>query len=43
VSEFLGRVRYERADEPVSHPNGYELRRVVRTAGPIEVERPAGP
>src|SRR5215211_8955059 len=40
VSEFLGRARYERADEPVSHRNGYEPRRVVTTAGPVELERP---
>src|SRR4051794_4621505 len=40
VSEFLGRVRYERAEEPVSYRNGYEPRRVVTTAGPVELERP---
>src|SRR5687768_8591550 len=40
VTEFLGRVRYERAEEPVSHCNGYERRRVVTTAGPVELERP---
>src|SRR3954467_12068462 len=40
VTEFLGRVRYERAQEPVSHHNGYEPRRVVTTAGPVELERP---
>jgi len=40
VSEFLGRARYERAGEPVSHRNGYEPRRVVTTAGPVELERP---
>ena len=40
VSEFLGRARYERADECVSHRNGYERRRVVTTAGPVELERP---
>src|SRR5256885_16655577 len=34
VTEFLGRVRYERASEPVSHRNGYEPRTVVTTAGP---------
>jgi hypothetical protein len=28
------------ADEPVSHRNGYEPRRVVTTAGPVELERP---
>jgi putative transposase len=40
VSEFLGRARYERAIDPVSHRNGYEPRRVVTTAGPVELERP---
>src|SRR4051794_24223059 len=40
VTEFLGRVRYERASDPVSHRNGYEPRRVLTTAGPIELERP---
>jgi mutator family transposase len=40
VSEFLGRARYERALDPVSHRNGYEPRRVVTTAGPVELERP---
>src|SRR5919198_6548442 len=40
VSEFLGRARYERAIDPVSHRNGYESRRVVTTAGPVELERP---
>ncbi len=40
VTEFLGRVRYERASDPVSHRNGYEPRRVVTTAGPVELERP---
>jgi len=40
VTEFLGRVRYERAGDPVTHRNGYEPRRVVTTAGPVELERP---
>jgi transposase-like protein len=40
VTEFLGRVRYERAEEAVSYRNGYEPRRVVTTAGPVELERP---
>jgi putative transposase len=40
VTEFLGRVRYERTEEPVSHRNGHESRRVVTTAGPVELERP---
>src|SRR3954447_24888531 len=43
VTEFLGRVRYERAAEPVSHRNGYEPRRVVTTARPREPERPRVP
>ena len=38
VTEFLGRVRYERATDPVSHRNGYELRTVVTTAGPLELK-----
>lgn len=40
VSEFLGRGRYERTEEPVSHRNGYEPRTVKTTSGSIEVERP---
>src|SRR3954466_9502945 len=40
LTEFLGRVRYERAEDPVGHRNGYEPRRVVTTAGPVELERP---
>src|SRR3982751_2626087 len=40
VTEFLSRVRYERTSDPVSHRNGYEPRRVVTTAGPVELERP---
>src|SRR5256885_4003353 len=40
VTEFLGRGRYKRVSEPVSHRNGYERRRVVTTAGPVELERP---
>jgi putative transposase len=40
VTGFLGRVRYERAADPVSHRNGYEPRKVVTTAGPVELERP---
>jgi putative transposase len=40
VTEFLGRVRYERTGEPVSYRNGYEPRRVVTTAGPVELDRP---
>jgi putative transposase len=40
VTEFLGRRRYERAGETVSHRNGYEPRTVKTTAGPVELERP---
>jgi transposase-like protein len=40
VSEFLGRGRYERAEETVSHRNGYEPRTVKMTSGPVELERP---
>lgn len=40
VTEFLGRRRYERAEEPVSHRNGYEPRTVKTTAGPMRLERP---
>src|SRR5918992_352321 len=40
VSEFLGRARYERAEETVSHRNGYERRKVRTTSGAVELERP---
>jgi putative transposase len=40
LSEFLGRERYERRGEPISHRNGYERVRVKTTAGPLELERP---
>lgn len=40
LSEFLGRERYERRGEPVSHRNGYERVTVKSTAGPLELERP---
>lgn len=40
VSEFLGRARYERTGEPVSHRNGYEPRTVKTTSGPVRLERP---
>src|SRR5829696_2056443 len=40
VTEFLGRARYERAEETVSHRNGYESRTVRTTSGPVELERP---
>ena len=40
VTEFLGRARYERAEETVSHRNGYEPRTVKTTSGSVELERP---
>lgn len=40
VSEFLGRGRYERSDETVSHRNGYEPRTVKTTSGSMTLERP---
>lgn len=40
VTEFLGRRRYERAQETVSHRNGYEPRTVKTTSGPMRLERP---
>src|SRR5438874_10193941 len=40
VTEFLGRGRYERAGETVSHRNGYEPRTVKTASGPMELERP---
>ena len=40
LSEFLGRERYERRGEPLSHRNGYERVTVKTTAGPLELERP---
>jgi putative transposase len=33
VTEFLGRARYERAEEAVSHPNAYEPRKAKTTSG----------
>ncbi|MBX5485426.1 MAG: IS256 family transposase [Mycolicibacterium hassiacum] len=40
LTEFLGRERYERRAEPVSHRNGYEPVTVKTTAGPLKLERP---
>jgi transposase-like protein len=40
VTEFLGRRRYERSEETVSHRNGYEPRTVRTTSGPVDLERP---
>jgi putative transposase len=35
VSEFLGRQRYERAEETVSYRNGYEPTKVRTMSGPL--------
>ena len=40
LTEFLGRERYERRSEPISHRNGYEPVTVRTTAGPLELSRP---
>ena len=40
VTEFLGRQRYERAEETVSYRNGYEPTTVKTTSGPVRLERP---
>ena len=40
VTEFLGRARYERAGDVVSHRNGYEPRKVRTTSGTVKLERP---
>jgi putative transposase len=40
LSEFLGRERYERRGEPISHRNGYERVTVKTTAGSLQLERP---
>jgi putative transposase len=40
VTEFLGRRRYERAEETVSHRNGHEPRTVKTTSGAMHLERP---
>ena len=40
VTEFLGRRRYERAGETVSHRNGHEPRTVKTTSGSVALERP---
>lgn len=40
VTEFLGRQRYERAEETVSHRNGHEPRTVKTTSGSVALERP---
>ena len=40
VTEFLGRRRYERAGEPVSHRNGHEPKTVKTTSGAMRLKRP---
>jgi transposase-like protein len=40
VTEFLGRSRYERAEEPVSHRNGHEPKTIKTTSGSMDLERP---
>jgi putative transposase len=40
VSEFLGRRRYERSAQTVSHRNGYEPRTIRTTSGRVDLERP---
>jgi putative transposase len=40
VTEFLGRSRYERAEEIVSHRNGYEPKTVKSTSGAMRLARP---
>lgn len=40
VTEFLGRRRYQRAQEAVSHRNGHEPRTIKTTSGSMDLERP---
>jgi putative transposase len=40
VSEFLGRRRYERCEETVSHRNGHEPKTVKTTSGAMRLQRP---
>src|ERR1035437_6130463 len=40
VSEFLGRRRYERAEETVSHRNGYEPKTAKTASGALGLDRP---
>jgi putative transposase len=41
LTGFLGRARYERADDPVAHRNGFERpQKIATTSGPMRVERP---
>jgi len=43
VSEFLGRARYERSGEPISHRNGYGRRTVKTTSGRLNYRLPREP
>lgn len=40
VTEFLGRRRYERTGETVSHRNGHEPKTIRTTSGRVRLERP---
>jgi putative transposase len=40
VAEFLGRRRYQRAEETVSHRNGHEPKTIKTTSGSMDLERP---
>jgi putative transposase len=40
VTEFLGRRRYQRAEETVSHRNGHEPKTIKTTSGSLNVKRP---
>jgi putative transposase len=40
VTEFLGRRRYQRAEETVSHRNGHEPKTIKTTSGSMDLERP---
>ena len=40
VTEFLGRRRYQRVGETVSHRNGHESKTVKTTSGAMRLERP---
>lgn len=40
VTEFLGRRRYQRAEETVSYRNGHEPKSIKTTSGSMNLERP---
>jgi putative transposase len=40
VTQFLGRSRYERAENTVSHRNGHEPKTIKTTSGSMDLERP---